>query len=142
MAEKKQSSKKERLKLPDAGYFESLFVGRISRVNYFVGYLIVAFGIPVAVAIAAFPLAIIGLSVLPIFVGWAIALVAAGLWATKENKRYLVNVVASFGTIHFYTQWFEYFGAKPWSLVVSGIIAIMIGIALWEYNKNLSERHP
>ena len=31
---------------------------------------------------------------------WAIALIVAGVWAWKRNRRWLVNVVAVFGATH------------------------------------------
>ena len=45
--------------------------------------------------------------------GWAVALIAAGVWAASVNRRWLVNTAAAFGAIHFYTQWFERLGATP-----------------------------
>jgi hypothetical protein len=66
---------------------------------------------------------------------WAIALIITGIWATKNNKRFVVNTVATFGAIHFYTQWFEILGANPVTILLAGIIAIVISIGLWKYNK-------
>jgi len=66
---------------------------------------------------------------------WAVALIAAGIWATKKDKRFVVNTVATFGAIHFYTQWFELLGANPVAILLAGIIAIVISIGLWKYNK-------
>jgi iron complex transport system permease protein len=75
--------------------------------------------------------------ILPIVfvVGWAVALVAAGFWAAKNGRRFLVNTVAVFGSIHLYTQWFELFGAEPVSVIIGGIATIAIGLALWRYNR-------
>lgn len=67
---------------------------------------------------------------------WAGALIATGIWATKKDKRFVVNTVATFGAIHFYTQWFEILGANPIAILLAGIIAIVISIGLWKYNKN------
>lgn len=66
---------------------------------------------------------------------WAGALIAVGIWATKKDKRFAVNTVATFGAIHFYTQWFEALGAEPAALLVAGIIAIVVSIRLWKYNQ-------
>lgn len=66
---------------------------------------------------------------------WAGALIATGIWATKKDKRFVVNTVATFGAIHFYTQWFEILGAEPVAILLAGIIAIVISIGLWKYNK-------
>jgi iron complex transport system permease protein len=73
-------------------------------------------------------------------VGWALALVAAGFWAAKNGRRFLVNTVAVFGSIHLYTQWFERFGAEPISVILGGIVTIAIGLALWRYNRGDLER--
>lgn len=67
---------------------------------------------------------------------WAVALIAAGIWATKKDKRFVVNTVAAFGAIHFYTQWFEVLGAEPVAILFAGIIAIVISMGLWGYNKS------
>ena len=60
---------------------------------------------------------------------WAIALVAAGVWAWRRDRRWLVNVVAVFGAIHFYTQWFERLGASPGTVLLAGLFAL--GFAVW-----------
>ena len=66
---------------------------------------------------------------------WAGALIVTGIWATKKDKRFVVNTVATFGAIHFYTQWFEILGAEPVAILLAGVIAIVISIGLWKYNK-------
>ena len=68
-------------------------------------------------------------------IGWAAVLIAAGLWAMRVNRRWLVNVAASFGAIHFYTQWFEKLGATPISVLLGGVIMLAIALALWSFNK-------
>jgi iron complex transport system permease protein len=68
-------------------------------------------------------------------IGWAAALIAAGAWAVAVNRRWLVNVVAVFGAIHFYTQWFERLGASPLSVLGGGLIMLAIALALWRFNK-------
>jgi hypothetical protein len=37
-------------------------------------------------------------------IGWAVGLIATGFWATRSNKRWVVNLLAVFGAIHFYTH--------------------------------------
>ena len=66
---------------------------------------------------------------------WALALIAAGVWAVRVNRRWLVNIVAVFGAIHFYTQWFEKLGASPMSVLLGGVIMLVIALALWSFNK-------
>ena len=68
-------------------------------------------------------------------IGWAVVLVAAALWAMRVNRRWLVNVAATFGAIHFYTQWFEKLGATPVSVLLGGVIMLAIALALWSFNK-------
>jgi len=68
-------------------------------------------------------------------IGWAVVLVAAGFWATRANRRWLVNVVAVFGAIHFYTQWFERLGASPLSVLLGGVLLLVIALALWRFNR-------
>jgi hypothetical protein len=66
---------------------------------------------------------------------WAVALIAAGVWAVRVNRRWLVNVVAVFGAIHFYTQWFEKLGASPLSVLLGGALLLVIALALWSFNR-------
>ena len=66
--------------------------------------------------------------------GWAIALLAAGIWAWKNDRRWLVNVVAVFGAIDLYTQWFERLGASPSTVLVAGIAALALAMALKAFN--------
>ena len=68
---------------------------------------------------------------------WAVALIVAGVWAWRRNRRWLLNVVAAFGSIHFYTQWFERLGASTISLLVAGLIAIGIALELRSLNAKL-----
>ncbi len=68
---------------------------------------------------------------------WAAALVVAGAWGARKGLRFLVNAVATFGAIHFYTQWFERLGADPVSVIAAGIVAIAIGFTIWKCNARL-----
>jgi hypothetical protein len=74
---------------------------------------------------------------------WALALTAIGVWAARENRRWVVNVAAIFFAIHFYTQWFERLGANPLSVLIAGILALGFAIGLWYFNRALfdSGRH-
>ncbi len=73
-------------------------------------------------------------------VGWALGLIGVGIWAAWANRRWVVNLAAIFGAIHFYTQWFERLGAVPIAIFVAGLIALGIAMALWRLNKGLWER--
>jgi hypothetical protein len=68
---------------------------------------------------------------------WAIALIAAGAWAWKRNRRWLVNVVAVFGAFHFYTQWFERLGASAPTVLVAGLLALGFALGLRTLNTKL-----
>ena len=74
---------------------------------------------------------------------WALALIAVGIWGVRENRRWVVNLAAIFGAIHFYTQWFERFGAAPLTILLAGILALGFAIGLWYFNRALfdSGRH-
>jgi iron complex transport system permease protein len=75
-------------------------------------------------------------------VGWAAALAATGAWAVKANRRWVVNLVAVFGAIHFYTQWFERLGATPLSVLVGGLLVLAFAIAAWKFNQRFTAAAP
>jgi len=75
-------------------------------------------------------------------VGWAAALTATGAWAVKANRRWVVNLVAVFGAIHFYTQWFERLGATPLSVLVGGLLVLAFAIAAWKFNQRFTAAAP
>ncbi len=71
-----------------------------------------------------------------VFAGlWALALIAVGAWGVKRNRRFVVNTAAVFGSILFYTQWFEHLGATPVTVIFSGVAAVGIALGLWKYNR-------
>ncbi len=69
--------------------------------------------------------------------GWAAALIAVGVWGVKANRRWVVNVAAIFGAIHFYTQWFERLGGNAASVLLGGLLMIAFAYGLWAFNKKL-----
>lgn len=71
---------------------------------------------------------------------WAIGLVAVGAWGVRQNRRFVVNVAAVFGGIHFYTQWFEHLSTTPESVLIAGIVTVGISVALWKYNRIVLEK--
>jgi hypothetical protein len=73
-------------------------------------------------------------------VGWAVVLVAVGIWAVRENRRWVVNIVAVFAAIHFYTQWFERLGLEPVSVLVGGLLMLAFALGLWTFNKRFAAR--
>lgn len=72
-------------------------------------------------------------------IAWAAALLAAGVWAWMRNRRWVLNTVASFGGIHFYTQWFENLGATPGTVVIAGLITLAFALALRNLNLRMRE---
>lgn len=70
---------------------------------------------------------------------WAIALVITGVWGWRRNRRWVVNVIAVFGAIHFYTQWFERLGATAETVLLAGLIALGIAVGLRAVNNALRE---
>jgi len=70
---------------------------------------------------------------------WAIALIVAAIWAWRANRRWLLNIVAVFGGIHFYTQWFESLGASPGTVLIAGLLALGSAIGLKTLNTRMKE---
>jgi hypothetical protein len=68
-------------------------------------------------------------------IGWAVALIAVGVWGVRAGRRWVVNVAAVFGGIHFYTQWFAILGANALSVLLAGVILIAIAMGLRAFNK-------
>jgi len=68
-------------------------------------------------------------------IAWALALLAVGAWGASVNRRWVVNVVAVFAAIHFYTQWFERLGANPLSILLGGIVLLAVAFGLWKFNQ-------
>lgn len=82
-------------------------------------------------------------------IAWAVALLLFGTWAVFANRRWVVNTVAVFGAIHFFTQWFMALGAQPFSILGGGLVQIGFGLALAWFNRwvggrkeALSQRQP
>lgn len=73
-------------------------------------------------------------------IAWAIALLAFGAWAVLANRRWVVNTVAVFGAVHFFTQWFMALGAQPLSILGGGMLLIGFGLALARFNRWVGAR--
>ena len=69
-------------------------------------------------------------------IGWAAALIGVAIWAIKQQKRWVFNTVTVFGSIHFYTQYFEMLGANPGTLMLAGILALGIAVIMFQYNRH------
>jgi hypothetical protein len=67
-------------------------------------------------------------------IGWAVLIVAIGIWGASVNRRWVVNTAVTFGAIHFYSQWFERLGVQPWAIIAAGLTVVAIAVALWRYN--------
>lgn len=70
---------------------------------------------------------------------WAVALIATAVWAATQNRRWVLNTVATFGAIHFYTQWFERLGATPATVLFAGLLALGFAVGIWSFNRQLRE---
>jgi hypothetical protein len=68
-------------------------------------------------------------------IAWAVLLVAAMVWAMRAGRPWLVNTVAVFGAIHFYTQWFERLGATPVSVLIAGVLLLLAALVLRRLNR-------
>jgi iron complex transport system permease protein len=68
-------------------------------------------------------------------IGWVVVLVGSIIWAVWANRQWVVNVMAVFAAIHFYTQWFERLGPEPVAILLAGILALGFAIGLWQFNK-------
>ena len=71
-------------------------------------------------------------------ISWATALIAVGVWGVRVNRRWVVNVAAVFGAIHFYTQWFERLGASPVSILLGGLLTLAFAFGLWRLNRKVA----
>ena len=70
---------------------------------------------------------------------WGIALITTAIWSWKRNRRWVLNTVATFGGIHFYTQWFEHLGTSPGTLLVAGLLALGFAAGLSRLNRKMKE---
>jgi hypothetical protein len=75
-------------------------------------------------------------------IGWAVALLAFGIWGAFANRRWVVNVAAVVGALHFYTQWFEALGASALSVLGGGVLLLAFGFALYALNARLRREVP
>lgn len=66
---------------------------------------------------------------------WALALIGVAIWGVRENRRFVVNLAATFGALHFYTQWFEWLGANAASVLLGGLILLGLAVILWRFNR-------
>jgi iron complex transport system permease protein len=71
-------------------------------------------------------------------IGWAVVLLGAALWGMHANRRWVVNVAAVFGAIHFYTQWFDALGPGPLSFMIGGLLMLAFALALWAFNRRFT----
>ena len=73
-------------------------------------------------------------------IGWAVALIAVGVWAIMVNRRWLVNTVAVFAAIHFFFRWFEWLGPNPFGILGAGLLLIGFGLGLARFNRWIGAR--
>ena len=68
---------------------------------------------------------------------WAGALLATAIWSWKQDRRWVLNTVATFAGIHFYTQWFENLGATPGTVLIAGLLALAFAAGLRSVNAGM-----
>jgi hypothetical protein len=73
-------------------------------------------------------------------IGWALALIAALVWALQANRRWTVNLVATFGGIHFYTFLFGTAGFNAGTLLVAGLGSVAAALWIRSMNRKMVAR--
>jgi iron complex transport system permease protein len=68
-------------------------------------------------------------------IGWIIALAGVATWAARANRRWVLNIAAVFGAIHFYTQWFERLDTTPLTVLLAGLVTLGAALGLWFWNR-------
>jgi iron complex transport system permease protein len=72
-------------------------------------------------------------------IAWAVLLLGVGIWGIYANRRWVVNAAAVFGAIHFYTQWFEFLGPNPLSVLGGGVLLVVFGLLLRWINGRINK---
>jgi len=72
---------------------------------------------------------------------WAGALIATAIWSWKQNRRWVLNAVAIFGGIHFFTQSFMHLDTSPSSVLIAGLITIGFTLGIKRINNGIKNRH-
>ncbi len=73
-------------------------------------------------------------------IGWALLILGTAVWAALTARRSVLNAAATFGAIHFYTQWFERLEAAPEAIIGAGVIAILAAWGMVRANAWLEAR--
>jgi hypothetical protein len=67
-------------------------------------------------------------------IAWVVALLAALAVGLKTRRRFISNSALTFLGVHFYTQVFETFGAKPVVVICSGLLLVALAFGLVRFN--------
>jgi iron complex transport system permease protein len=67
-------------------------------------------------------------------IGWVIALLIALAIGLRTRRRFISNSAITFLGIHFYTQIFETFGARPVVVICSGLLLVAFAFGLVRFN--------
>ncbi|MEO0909698.1 MAG: hypothetical protein AAFX96_04955, partial [Pseudomonadota bacterium] len=67
--------------------------------------------------------------------GWAAFLGVAIVWGLKKHNRFVTNTAIVFLAIHFYTQFHEFFGFNPATLVMGGIFLLACSVGLYRFDR-------
>jgi len=73
-------------------------------------------------------------------IAWAALILAAGGWAALTGRRSAFNAAATFGVIHFYTQWFERLSDDPLAIIGAGVAAIAAAWGIYHANGWIAAR--
>jgi len=75
-------------------------------------------------------------------IGWVVALLVALAVGLKTRRRFISNSAITFLGIHFYTQVFETFGAKPVVVICSGLFLVAFAFGLVRFDQWQKRRGP
>ena len=65
---------------------------------------------------------------------WTAALLLF-LWiGLGSRRRFISNTALTFAGVHFYTRVFETFGARPWVIVISGVLLVLLAFAFVRFD--------
>jgi iron complex transport system permease protein len=67
-------------------------------------------------------------------IGWVVALLIALAVGLRTRRRFISNTAITFLGIHFYTQVFESFGARPVVVIGSGLLLVAFAFGFMRFN--------
>jgi hypothetical protein len=70
-------------------------------------------------------------------IGWAVILMVGIYLGSRSRFGFITNTSIVFMGIHFYTQYFETFGAKPLSLLIGGLLTFSSALIWYQYHEKI-----